>query len=293
MVEKFHILDWSVELNPDDGGRISKLSYKGNHLLCGAPEVFRPPMKDYGLYETRPVYGYDDCFPSVDRCKFPCDPEFEVPDHGELCWQKWAVEKKGNVIEFKTASRKLPLKFTRRLEFSDNTLTWTFEVSSHGPTAMPFLHVMHPLMPLASVDGFIIPKFASVFDEVNQREISMLDGRAVEKYLLNQRRGEFSMLLLRGIKDGRMTVNFKFPLRLEIIFPDKLFPSIGIWWNNSGYPDEVGLRRCECAFEPIPGNSSSLESCFRDGKYLSVQPGCVFFWNVKWVIDAIFDFHRN
>ena len=95
------------------------------------------------------------------------------------------------------------------------------------------------------------------------------------------------MLLLRGVKDGRVIVIFKFPIKMEIVFPEKLFPSIGIWWNNSGYPDEDGLRRCECAFEPIPGNSSSLESCFKDGKYLSVMPGSMFSWNVKWNMSEI------
>lgn len=282
VVEEIHICDWYIESIPDDGGRISRLSYKGNELLCRAPSAFRSPSKDYGLYETRPVYGYDDCFPTVDKCKFPCAPEFDVPDHGELCWRKWALEKNGNVLIYKTASRNLPIEFTRKLVFSGNSLTWNFEISNNGSIPIPFLHVMHPLMPLASVNGFKMPEFSSAYDEVNQREAFFTDAKALEKHLKNISSGKFSMLILRGVKAGRMNVNFKFPLRLEIVFPEKQFTSIGIWWNNSGYPAEPGLERCECAFEPIPGDSSSLESNFKERKYLSVEPGGILSWYVEW-----------
>lgn len=284
MIEIFQICDWYIETIPEDGGRISRLSYKGNDLLCRQPAVFRSPAKDYGLYETRPVYGYDDCFPTVDKCKFPSVPEYDLPDHGELCWQKWSVEKNGDMLTFKTTSRKLPVEFIRQLVFSGNSLTWNFKVSNRGTVPIPFLHVMHPLMPLGSVKGFEMPEFSTVFDEINQREITFSDREALEGYLMNIKSGGFSMLILRGVKTGRMNVNFKFPLRLEIVFPEKLFPSIGIWWNNSGYPDENGLGRCECAFEPIPGICSSLERCFADRKYLSVQPGSILSWDVKWVV---------
>ena len=284
MVEKFQIYDWAIETIPDDGGRIRRLSYQGNELLYQASSVFHPPVNDYGLYETRPVYGYDDCFPSVDKCKFPCAPEFDVPDHGELCWRKWTVKRNANVLAFKTASSVLPVEFRRILEFSGGILNWNFEVSNHGTSPVPFLHVMHPLMPLYMVTGLRVPEFSSVFDEVNQKEMSFTDAHAVEEYLLNLDRGEFAMLILRGVKAGRITIDFKSRLSLEILFPEKQFPSVGIWWNNSGYPAEGGLERCECAFEPIPGICSSLERCFNDGKYLSVLPGSILSWNVRWAI---------
>lgn len=284
MIEKFQICEWAIDTIPNDGGRISRLSYKGNELLCRAPAVFRSPLKDYGLYETRPVFGYDDCFPTVDSCHFPVKPEFDVPDHGELCWLKWTVERNGNSVEFRTSGRELPVGFIRRMEFSGNALTWNFEVSNSSSTPVPFLHVMHPLMPLASVKGFEMPVFSSVYDEIGQKEASVCDSKALERHLMTLEPGKFSMLILRGVKTGRMNVDFKFPLRLEIVFPEELFSSVGIWWNNSGYPGEVGLERCECAFEPIPGICSSLERCFMNGKYLSVQPGSILSWNVKWNI---------
>ncbi len=46
--------------DPDDGARIGRLSYKGMDLLTTPLEQKQVPAKDYGKFETRPVYGYDD-----------------------------------------------------------------------------------------------------------------------------------------------------------------------------------------------------------------------------------------
>ncbi|NQT91889.1 MAG: hypothetical protein HQ559_03940, partial [Lentisphaerae bacterium] len=62
---------WEVECVAGDGGRISRLSFAGRDLLTGPPADFRPPTLDYGTYEERPVYGYDDCLPTVVACEYP------------------------------------------------------------------------------------------------------------------------------------------------------------------------------------------------------------------------------
>ncbi|MCX6985883.1 MAG: hypothetical protein NT118_14210 [Lentisphaerae bacterium] len=69
-----------------------------------------------------------------------------------------------------------------------------------------------------------MPPCASVFDEVNQREIFFRNEKAVEEYLIKLNPGKLSMLLLRGVKDWRVIVISKFPIKMEIVFPEKLFP---------------------------------------------------------------------
>jgi len=81
----FRFKHWFVRYAPSDGGRIGILRYKGIDLLTTAPDCFKPPLEDFGAYELRPVYGYDDCFPSVSACRYP-GLTWEVPDHGEVCW---------------------------------------------------------------------------------------------------------------------------------------------------------------------------------------------------------------
>ncbi|MBK8884772.1 MAG: hypothetical protein IPN67_21190 [Bacteroidales bacterium] len=80
--------NWHIQYAPEDGARIVSLNYSGYDLLTTEPAVFRKPGRFCGEYETRPVYGYDDCFPTVDQCNYP-GGNSGCRDHGELCWQQW------------------------------------------------------------------------------------------------------------------------------------------------------------------------------------------------------------
>jgi hypothetical protein len=71
---------------------------------------------------------------------------------------------------------------------------------------------------------------------------------------------------------------------LKIGFDHRVFPTLGIWWNNGGYP-EGGRLRTECAFEPIPGSCSDLSKSFDDGVYLSVDQGKPLVWEITWTIS--------
>jgi len=94
------------------------------------------------------------------------------------------------------------------------------------------------------------------------------------------------MFLLKEIADGFVRLRFSNGVKLEIRFDRTLFPTLGIWWNNGGYP-EGGQLRTECAFEPIPGTSSDLSKSFNDGAYLSVEPGKPMIWEITWTVAGI------
>jgi len=90
------------------------------------------------------------------------------------------------------------------------------------------------------------------------------------------------MLLLKDIDAGSVKLGLQNNLNLQMTFDNKLFPTLGIWWNNRGYPEEAGLRRAECAFEPIPGASSNLFKSYNDGVCLAVEPGKSMHWEIVW-----------
>lgn len=127
---------WEVESRPNDGGRLTALRYCGQDLLTVAPSNFRPPFSDYGRYETRPVYGYDDCFPTVDACNFP-GREWAVPDHGELCWLAWDMTRGEDCLRFRCQSEKLPVVFERLLKFTSTSVEWRFKVANSGGKLFP------------------------------------------------------------------------------------------------------------------------------------------------------------
>jgi hypothetical protein len=244
---------WYIEIIPEDGARISVLKYDGNDLLTTIQPSFKAPEKFLGDFETRPVYGYDDCFPSVDPCTFP-DGKFKCRDHGELCWQKWKLTIDVDSLICSTDCIKPEVTFIRALGFSGNTITWRFEVKNRSSNKIPFLHVMHALMPLKNIQRTSLP-------------------------------GIYKMLLLREIGDGSIELGFKNGLTLQVDYDKKLFPTLGIWWNNGAYPGEAGLQRSECAFEPIPGTSSDLSKSLSDGVYLTADPGQTVSWEITWTME--------
>jgi hypothetical protein len=257
---------------------LSRLCYAGQNLLTPAPSNFRPPTANYGKYETRPVYGYDDCFPTVD----PCDANgWSVPDHGELCWLPWQATAGDDYIRFRCQSEKLPAAFERCMNLTASAVTWQFQVTNSGDRGLSFVHVMHALMPLREVVGMRFPRFSAVVDETCERNLEISSPEELEEHLFALEGGKACMLLLRDIRPGAITITFRSGMRLEINFSNQLFPTLGIWWNNDGYPDDEGCQRAECAFEPIPGKWSSLAASIRDGTAREAPAH----GSVKWAID--------
>lgn len=283
MRNKYKYGPWSVIYSPEDGGRLDRLSYNNFDLLTVEPELFCPPATDYGLYETRPVYGYDDCFPSCDPCKFP-GSEWDVPDHGEICWLKWQVQEKENHLIFKVKSEALPVVFKREMIFHENSLTWKFEVQNNGNVTLPFVHIIHPLLPLDEIVDLKLPEFETAYNEIADQVMDLKDAESVRQYLFNQKKGITNMLFLQNVQSGKMNWKYKNNLQIEMMFPVEFFPTIGIWWNDTAYPDEDGSRRNECAFEPVPGPVSDLTKAYKHGSCLSVLPQNSFSWEIVWEV---------
>jgi len=279
-----NIGNWYVQCIPEDGGRISVLSYEGQDLLTSNPPSFRPPEKFYGAYETRPVFGYDDCFPTVDECTYPAD-QSECSDHGELCWMEWQVLRECNSLVCIANCPNPKVTFKRILEFAGNKLIWRFEVINLSAIKLPFLHVMHPLLPLGKIQSIKLPEFGNIMEEINAATLGFKTADQVANHLMSIPFGAYEMLLLKEIRKGSVKLAFKKGMILNISFDVKLFPTLGIWWNKTGYPDEDGLRRTECAFEPIPGSCSNLEKSFRKGSFMEIEPGKSLSWEIIWEIE--------
>lgn len=279
---------WRVGYAAEDGARLTSLSFDDLSLLAGAPRDFRAPTRDYGKYETRPVYGYDDCFPTVDACSYPSPlgrGGWSVPDHGELCWLPWTVKVAQDELHFEVESKALPLRFVRVMRFTASGIEWRFEIKNEGEEALPFMHVMHALLPLENVARVELPAFSEVMDEVRGMVVTFRDVTEVAE-ALSRMRLEAEMFLLRGVKQGQYVVRFRSGQTLRVTYPAEVFPTLGIWWNHEGHPDEDGLRRMECALEPIAGRWSSLEKSLAEGDVQMAEPGRSTEWTIRWEIET-------
>ena len=275
--------NWHIECQPDDGARISVLRYAGYDLLTTAPVNFRAPATDFGEYEKRPVYGYDDCFPSVSACIHPTG-KYKIRDHGLLCWLKWKVKTSVNSMICTTECDEPKVRFTRTLELTREAINWKFDISNHSDKSLEFLLVVHPLMPLHEITDVSVPGFKSISIRGDSGDVPAKNPSDLNRYLLKVDKGGYKMLYLLGVNAGRIKLGFRNGMNLVMEYDHSLFHALGIWWNNSGYPDEEGIRRSECAFEPVPGINSNLEETYKSGQYLCTGPDTSFEWNIIWRI---------
>jgi hypothetical protein len=276
---------WSLEISPEDGARVRRLAFNGHDLLTTEPQQFRPPGPPYGPYETRPVYGYDDCFPSVVPCPYP-EKDWIVPDHGEVCWLGWDCRDLADGIRCSVRSRVLPLVFARTMIFESSRLIWDFEVANEGRVPLPVQHVMHPLVDPRKIAGIKLPGFRRVYDDAAKDYLDLHSSEAVEEFLLGLPHGKTAMLFLRDVDEGEVEWTYRNGLTVFSSFPVDLFPSLGIWWDNAGHPQIPGLARSECAFEPTPGNTSSLAVSWEEGGSLEAPPGNALRWRVVWEVSV-------
>jgi hypothetical protein len=275
---------WHIECLPEDGGRISVMRYDGCDLLTSPPSSFTKPEKDWGEYENRPVYGYDDCFPTVDPCNYPGE-NFRCRDHGEVCYLEWRIVRYGNRIDCSTDCPRPRVSLSRNLIFQDNTLTWNFKINNLSDKALSFLHIMHALIPLHEIKSIELPSFAQAVDENKPARPALKNPGAVNTRLLSLEKGNYLMLILHGMNSGNIGLVFGNGMNLNIEYDKVMFPSLGIWWNNGGYPCDEGIKRSECAFEPIPGTCSNLEKSYNDGVCLNAEPFGNVAWKIKWTIN--------
>jgi hypothetical protein len=276
---------WHIEFRPSDGGRLSRISYKGDDLLTTEPVDFHPPITEMGNFERRAVYGYDDCFPSVGTCYFP-ESSIRIPDHGELCWIPWEVREGNHAVTFFVKSKLLPVAFERKMSFTDSSIVWDFEVHSQGNRPVPFQHVMHPLFKPEEIRRIELPDFESAYDWTNSKVFSSADAEKISEVLLSSPERSVEMFFLRKIRKGEVGLTFSNGIRLGMKFPVEYFPTIGIWWDNLGHPNEDGVRRRECSFEPTPGFSSVLSQAYADRNCMMVEPRGRLAWQVRWEIST-------
>jgi hypothetical protein len=288
---------WQVVCEPADGGRLRRLAYDGRDLLTGEPEAFRPPARDLGRYETRPVYGYDDCFPTVDPCSMPAATAAGSPaafagqpleDHGGVCWQEMDVSAEADGLHCLCRPRELPgVVFRRRVRFEPDGIGWEFEIDNAAEAPLCCLHVMHGLLRIDELEGLVLPAFEELFDEMAGESVTPVPAPgALARSLRDLPDGQTRMLILRGVRAGRATVLLAGGLRIHVDFPREDFPSLGLWYNRGGWPDEPGLGRREFALEPLAGPLSCLAGSVAAGGGWSVPPGGSRRWRIDWTLEA-------
>lgn len=280
--------DWEVECDRY-GGRLTRVAWRGHSLLTAThvpPGGFRPPAPEWGEYETRPVFGYDDCWPSLEVSAWPGRGR-AVRDHGELCWLQWELEPSADAF---TAIARDPgggWSFARQLSVREGALCFDFTCTNTGNERLLMGWAGHALIPTALVRDLVLPPCQRVrcdFPVDQTRPDTGLCAADVWPSL-QQREGEAIMLILERCREPEVAVVLD-GLRLSLSLAGVPEPSLGLWYNPRGYPPGAGLQRDEFGVEWMLTPECLLEDAARHGTAVAVAPGASVSWSVSWSAEA-------
>jgi len=278
---KFEAAGWEILYTPEDGGRLNGIKYKGYNLLSSANNPFVKPQQNLGRFETRPVYGYDDCFPSVTAC-FLEELGISVPDHGELCWLPWNCKEQDSNLIFCVKSELMEVLFSRILTLTDKKIIWTFQIENDSEKQIPFLHAIHPLLPLNNICSVVLPDYKNIIEIHSGEKFPEKNSLHLSKKLVSLETGQVRMYFLHSLSADSVKWKYDNGLEIEMIYPIDVFPHLGIWWDKGGYPQEKGLERFECAFEPVASKTSDLKKAIDDNDKQVLEPKSKFEWSMVW-----------
>lgn len=278
--------DWEVESDPD-GGRLTRVCWRGRSLLTG-PHLpggtFTPPDPAWGEYETRPVFGYDDCWPSLEVSAWP-GRDRRVRDHGELCWLRWALDASPEALQGRVADPDGEWSFRRVLSCDAGALRFDFTVRNMGSRPLAMTWAGHALVRPGNVRSLKLPACRSVTREYPPPSSRFAGGAAdVWSALLALPDNEPAMLVLRHCLESEFRVDFDgFLWRVEIQGVER--PSLGLWYNPGAYPPEPGLQREEFGLEWMLTPECLLEDAAANGNAMMVAPRDELRWAVTWSIE--------
>ena len=151
----------------DEAVRLTVLPYWGGKVA----EIFDRRRKREWLFEGRtltyeqcggslPAYGddyvrrfdvggFDECFPTVQRCFYPVEPwrGTDVPDHGEVWSIPWRAEVKNDCLRLVTHGVRLPYRLEKTIRLLGNGgIRFEYLAANPTPFPMPFLWSSHPLL---------------------------------------------------------------------------------------------------------------------------------------------------
>lgn len=280
--------DWRLICDLEDGGRISSARWRGLELLT-QPHLpngsFRAPAPDYGLYETRPVFGYDDCWPSVQPSVWTGLGR-EVRDHGELIWRQWENVDLGETLSCTVGDADQGWIFRREVSASGSDLRFAFTCSNTGSAPMPMHWAGHVLVPPLSVVDLELPEFASARQTFPMPSaIGARTGGEVWSYLSGLPAGTSVFVAFDEVRGNELRVSLgEYDWRWRVTGLER--PSLGLWFNRRGYPTPSELARDEFGIEWMTGESPRLEDAVREGSAVVLRPGENVQWGMEWSISV-------
>jgi hypothetical protein len=280
-----------VDILPEVGGKIAQIHDKGSQcdLLIPPQRPYRPIPID-GDWLKHDTSGMDDCFPNVAAGAYP-DPPWsgaKLPDLGEWTHLVWSVEKReGRELVMRAEGHALPYTAIKAIRFADErTLHFSYNVMNHGPHSFRYLWLAHPLISVREQFELQFPPGDLAFQLFPPTSDSFTWPNFKGTRLSNDwiPSGTTLKIFVTGFSQG--TCELVLPNHtLRFAFDPRVLPSVGIWFNNFGFPRD-GDRPFRCiAVEPCTTPSDLLDHLGARA-YPQVPSGATARWEMQLTIQT-------
>ncbi|MFD0959297.1 hypothetical protein [Paenibacillus chungangensis] len=280
---------------PQAGGSIVSLQFKETRkewLVEAIGDGIR--HANYGdSYSEEMMHGWDECFPTIDVCRYPLPGSHEhihLPDHGELWSVPWTYSMTDHSLVTKTRGEVLPYSFTRTISFiDDQTLRLSYSVMNLMEAPLIAIWCPHPLFAATVHTQIRIPP---ELDEV----FCVVGGKRYEEGLLykwTQSEKEYSRMNIDRLSPSEVQDSRKFYANtpfatgqaglyelntgefVQLSWSVKELPYFGLWINEGHYNEKLMV-----ALEPCNGYYDNLDSAYKRGKTLLVEPKASSNWSL-------------
>lgn len=278
--------DWEVCCDPGDGGRIGSIRWRGRELLTQPHLIegkFQAPADDYGEYENRPVFGYDDCWPCLEVCAWP-GMGCSVRDHGELVWREWEACVDGETLVARVSDPNALWRFERRTLARDGLLVFEYACANTGSVPFPMSWAGHVLIPPQAVTDLSLPEFGHARHDYPPEAGPELHSPAdVWSYLHSLPTGKAIFLVIEDLSAHDLRLHFDdLDWRWSVTgIPN---PALGLWYNRRGYPGSDDLVRDEFGIEWMTCPACALTHSPRATDAVVLGPGMEYKWRMEWEI---------
>lgn len=253
-----------VEILPHVGGKVAQIRSK----LSGA-EYLVPPQRPYKTIATNGDWlqhdtsGMDDCFPNVAAGMYPHAPwaEVSLPDLGEWTHGAWEVTGLGGrEVTLQRSATTLPYVTVKTVRFADeDTLEFSYRVSNYGASPLTYLWSAHPLIAVKGSYEILLPagggSMVTFPFDGESRAWPMKDGIDLSREWLPE--GKTLKVFVSDLGGGWCTLRQP-SHSLHFAFNLEELPTLGIWFNNYGFP--AGGERFRCiAIEPCTSATDLLQ----------------------------------
>ncbi len=275
---------------PEIGGKVGQI-----HDLLSECDLLIAPRRPYrtipkdGDWLQHDTSGMDDCFPNVAQGFYPQAPwsATHLPDLGEWTHGAWDVaQANSSTIVLERPGGALPWFASKTIRMiGDRSLDFSYTVENRGNAPLRYLWSAHPLIAIPESFQFEVPPgqltFCTFPSDGEVYAWPHYQGIDLSRQWIGP--GTNLKIFLTGLEQGWCTLHLP-THSLRFSFDLQSVPTLGVWFNNFGFPSGEHSFRC-IAIEPCTSPSDLLDDLVPSA-YPVLAAGEAAQWSLRLEIAA-------